>query len=169
MQCNVNRTRKYEARLGCRGQGTVRILVRRSNYYQNCDAPRGGARHSGGPNLENQNPPKILSKTKSTKMCNFSSVFAQTFFSCESADIDSVLFFTIQNGSRTFFFKLLVAWIFGLKNHPKTCQKLSPGDSKIPLENALFFNIDFFASGPRFWSLLGLQLGAKLAILASTT
>jgi len=28
-------------------------------------------------------------------------------------------------------------------------------------------NIDFFTSWPRFWSLLGFQLGAKLAILAS--
>ena len=31
----------------------------------------------------------------------------------------------------------------------------------------LFFNIDFFRFRPRFGSLLGLQLGAKLAILAS--
>ena len=38
---------------------------------------------------------------------------------------------------------------------------------KIDTENVLVFYIDFFASWPRFWSLLGLQHGAKLAILAS--
>ena len=86
---------------------------------------------------------------------------------CQNADIDSVLVFTIQNGSRTFFFKLLFAWIWGPKNHPKTSQKPCPGDPKIDLENVLFFNIDFFAFWPRFWSLLGLQGGAELLVLDS--
>ena len=31
----------------------------------------------------------------------------------------------------------------------------------------LIFNINFLGFRPRFWSLLGLQVGAKLAILAS--
>ena len=31
----------------------------------------------------------------------------------------------------------------------------------------LFFNIDFLGFRPRFWSLLGLQLGTALGILAS--
>ena len=34
---------------------------------------------------------------------------------------------------------------------------------KIDTENVLVFYIDFFASWPRFWNLLGLQVGAKLA------
>ena len=59
------------------------------------------------------------------------------------------------------------AWIFGPQNLPKTFRKPCPSDFKILLENALFFNIDFFRFRSRFWSLLGLQVGAKLAILAS--
>ena len=60
---------------------------------------------------------------------------------------------------------LLFAWIWDPKNHPKTSWKPCPGDPKIYLENMLFFNIDFFAFWPRFWSLLGLQDGAKSAAL----
>ncbi len=108
-----------------------------------------------------QNPSKILSKSMSQKTCDFSSIFVRKMLCCQNADIDSVLVFTIQNGSRTFFFKLLFAWIWGPKNHPKTSQKPCPGDPKIDLENVLFFNIDFFAFWPRFWSLLG-ALGTLL-------
>ena len=53
--------------------------------------------------------------------------------------------------------------IFGPKNLPKTLPKRSPNPSKIDAENVLFFNIDFFGSRPRFWRVLGLQDGAKLA------
>ena len=35
------------------------------------------------------------------------------------------------------------------------------------LKTMIFFNIDFVQVRPRFWRVLGLQLGAKLAILAS--
>ncbi len=49
------------------------------------------------------------------------------------------------------------------KNHPKT----RPEALKIDAENVLFFNLDFFASWPRFWRALGPQDGAKLAHLAS--
>ena len=94
-------------------------------------------------------------ESMSPKKCDFSSIFVRKILCCQNADIDSVLVFTIQNGSRTFFFKLLFAWIWGPKNHPKTSQKPCPGDPKIDLENVLFFNIDFFAFWPRFWSLLG--------------
>ena len=52
------------------------------------------------------------------------------------------------------------------KNLPKTYPKRGPSDEKIDVKNDMLFNIDFFAFGPRFWSLLGLQDGAKLAILA---
>ena len=57
---------------------------------------------------------------------------------------------------------LLFSCIFGFKNLPKTLPKRSPNPSKIDAENVLFFNIGFWASWPRFWSLLGLQDGAKL-------
>ena len=45
--------------------------------------------------------------------------------------------------------------------------KMTPNCEKIDVKNVLFFYIDFFGFCPRFSSLLGLQLGAKLAILAS--
>jgi len=53
----------------------------------------------------------------------------------------------VFGGHQTIFFKLLFAWIWGSKNHPKTFRKPCPGDPKIDLENMLFFNIDFFAFG----------------------
>ena len=59
--------------------------------------------------------------------------------------------------------------IFLPKNLPKTLPKRRPNPSKIDVKNVLFFNIDFFGFWTRFWSLLDLQLGAKLAILASKT
>ena len=49
------------------------------------------------------------------------------------------------------------------KNLPKTLPKRGPNPSKIDAENVLFFDIDFFGFRARFWSLLGLQLGTKLA------
>ena len=53
------------------------------------------------------------------------------------------------------------------KNLLKTLPKRGPNPSKIDAKNVLFSNIDFFGFRPRFGRLLGLQLGAKLAILAS--
>jgi len=61
---------------------------------------------------------------------------------------------------------LQFSYILGLKNLPKTLPKRGPDGEKIDAENVLFFNIDFFGFQPRFWSLVGLQDGAKLAILA---
>ena len=49
------------------------------------------------------------------------------------------------------------------KNLPKTSPKRRPNPLKIDVKNVLFFNIDFLGFQPRFWSLLGFQLGAKLA------
>ena len=49
------------------------------------------------------------------------------------------------------------------KNLPKTLPKWGPNPLKIDAKNVLFFNIDFLGFRPRFWSLLGLQVGAKLA------
>ena len=116
-----------------------------------------------------QNEAKILIKSTFQKTCDFSQIFVRFLLLVAIANIDFVLVFTIQNGSRTFFFKLLFAWIWDPKNHPKTSQKPCPGDPKIDLENVLFFNIDFFAFWPRFWRLLGFQLGAKLAQNGSQT
>ena len=52
------------------------------------------------------------------------------------------------------------------KNLPKTLPKRGPNPLKIDAKNVLFVNIDFFGFRARFWSLLGFQLGTKLAILA---
>ena len=62
-----------------------------------------------------------------------------------------------------------MANIFGPKNLSKTTPKRGPNPLKIDAKNVQFFNIDFLGFGPRFWSLLGLQVGAKLAILAQNS
>ena len=49
------------------------------------------------------------------------------------------------------------------KNLSKTLPKRGPNPSKIDAKNMLFFNIHFYGCGPRFWRVLGLQVGAKLA------
>ena len=48
------------------------------------------------------------------------------------------------------------------KNVSKTLPKRRPNPSKIDVKNVSFFNIDFLGFRARFWSLLGLQDGAKL-------
>ena len=55
------------------------------------------------------------------------------------------------------------------KNLPKTLPKRSPNPSKIDAKNMLFFTIHFYGFGPRFWRVLGLQVGAKLALNGSQT
>ena len=111
-------------------------------------------------------PHKIPSKSMFQKTWDFSGIFARKKLSCKSVNINKTLVFSNQNGSRTFFFASLFAWIFKPKNHPKTSQKPCPDPSKIDAENVLFFNIVFFGFGPRFWRVLGLEVGAKLAIFA---
>ena len=103
----------------------------------------------------------------SEKTCIFSSILAPKTLCCKSADIDFVSVFPIQNGSRALFFKFLFVCILGPKKLPKTLPKPGPNPLKIDAKNVLFFNIDFFGFGTRFWRLLGLQLGAKLALRAS--
>ena len=61
---------------------------------------------------------------------------------------------------------LLSARTSAPKNLPKTLPKRHPNHCKTEAENVLLFNIDFFGFGPRFWSLLGLHVGATLRILA---
>ena len=112
-----------------------------------------------------QNHAQTLPKSMSQKTYDFSSIFVRKMLCCQNADIDSVLVFTVQNGSRTFFFKLLFAWIWGPKNLPKTLEKRCPNPYKIDPKNVLFFNIDFFGFWPRFRRVLGLQDGAKSAAL----
>ena len=87
------------------------------------------------------NPCKTPPKSMFQQTCDFSSIFVRKSLCSKSADIDFVLVFTIQNGSRTFFFELLFACIFDPKNLPKTSRKPCPGGFKILLENALFFYI----------------------------
>ena len=110
-----------------------------------------------------QNRPKIHSKSMSPKTYDFSSNFARKMLSCNSADIDFVLVFPILFACRALFFKSLFACILRPKNLPKTLPKRRPNPLKIDAKNVLLFNIVFFRFRPRFWTLLGLQLGAKLA------
>ena len=109
-----------------------------------------------------QNRPKIHSKAMSQKTCDFSSNLARKMLCCNTADIDFVLVFPIQNGSRTFFFTSLFLRIFGLKSLQKTLRKPGPNPSKKCAKNMLFLSIGFLGFGPPFWSLLGFQVGAKL-------
>ena len=56
---------------------------------------------------------------------------------------------------------------FGVqKTYEKPLKKRCPNPYKIDPKNVLFFNIDFFGFGPRFRRVLGLQDGAKLALIA---
>ena len=58
-----------------------------------------------------------------------------------------------------------ISCIFPSKNHRKTLPKRGPNDEKIDAENVLIFNIDFLRFWPRFGRVLGLQDGAKSAVL----
>ena len=109
-----------------------------------------------------QNPVKIQFKSMSQKTCDFSSIFPEKMLCRKSADIDFVLVFPIQNGSRTLFFTSFFLHIFGLKSLQKTLCKPSPNPSKIGAKNMLFLSIGFLGFRPPFWSLLGFQVGAKL-------
>ena len=60
------------------------------------------------------------------------------------------------------FVFLRFSCIFDAKNLSKALPKRGPNPSKIHAKNESFFNIDFLGFRPRFRSLLGLQLGAKL-------
>ena len=55
--------------------------------------------------------------------------------------------------------------IFPLKNRLKTFPKWGPSAHKIDAKNVLFSDIHFLTFLLRFWRVLGLQVGAKLAIL----
>ena len=55
----------------------------------------------------------------------------------------------------------------GSKKPSKNLLKTMPGRPKNRSRKRVVFNIDFFAFWLRFWRLLGLQLGAKLAQNAS--
>ena len=113
-----------------------------------------------------QNPSKMPPKSTSQKTCEFSLNFARKMLCCNSADIDFVLVFPIDLACRALFFESLFERILVPKNLPKTLPKRGPNPSKIDAENVLFFDIVFFGFRPRFWRVLGLQLGAKLPVLA---
>ena len=86
-----------------------------------------------------QNPSKTPPKSMFQQTCDFSSIFASKSLCSKSADIDFVLVFTIQNGSRTFFFELLFACIFDPKNLPKTFRNHARAASKTFLKMHCFF------------------------------
>ena len=109
-----------------------------------------------------QNDSKMPSKSMFQKTCDFAPIFARKSFCRDSADIDFVLVFPIQNGSRTLFFTSLFLRIFVLKNLQKTLQKPGPNPSKIGTKNMLLLSIGFLGFGLPFWSFLGFQVEAKL-------
>ena len=113
-----------------------------------------------------QNPPKIHLKSRFQKTYNFSSIFARVLMLVARASIKKTCAHAVFCWCFTQFSVSLLACIFDAKTLLKTLPKRGPNPSKIDAENVLFFNIDFLGFWPRFWSLLGLQLGAKLAILA---
>ena len=110
-----------------------------------------------------QNRPKIHSKSMFPKTFDFSLNFGRKTLCCNSANIDFVWVFPILFACRALFFESLFECILGPKNLPTTSPKRRPNPLKIDVKNVLFFNIDFLGFRPRFWSLLGFQLGAKLA------
>ena len=114
-----------------------------------------------------QKPSKTPAKSMSQQACDFSAILARKSLCRKSADIDFVLAGPIRNGSRTLFFKSLLACFLAPKNLPKTIPKRGPNPLKIDAKNDAFFNIDLLKFRPRFWRALGLQAGAKLAIFAS--
>ena len=62
---------------------------------------------------------------------------------------------------------LRFSYIFPPKNRLKTFPKWGPSAHKIDAKNVLFSDIHFFTFLLRFWRVLGLQVGAKLAVLGS--
>ena len=112
------------------------------------------------------NPPKIEPKSSLEKTLDFSSVFVCFFPVFRSLISWKCAFYHCKTTNPEVFAKIVLfrfSSIFLPKNLPKTLPKRSPNDEKIAVKNVLFFNIDFFGFRPRFWSPLGLQLGAKLA------
>ena len=118
-----------------------------------------------------QNPSKILPKRLRNRCSNKQAIFHR--FLLQRASVakapTSILYWFLQyKMALGRFSSCCFLHGFGIqKNIQKPIKKPCPGDPKIDLENMLFFNIDFFAFWLRFWRLLGLQLGAKLAQNAS--
>ena len=121
--------------------------------------------------LASQNPSKTLLKSYQNRCPKKHVIFHRCWLENTSvARVPTrffVLVFPILFACRTLFFTSVFSCIFGPKNLPKTLPKRGPNPLKIDAKNMLFFNIDFFRFWHRFWSLLGFQVGAKLAILAS--
>ena len=121
--------------------------------------------------LASPNHPKILPKCLRKRCPNKHVIFQRFWLEKTSVARAPTLDFCWQGHSFVSFshysmFHLLYAFSVQ-KNLPKTLPKRGPNPSKIDAENVLVFYIDFFTSWPRFWRLLGLQVGAKLAQNAS--
>ena len=139
----------------------ISILLRENQYFQGFED-----------NKNAKTMAKNLKKTKSQKTSIFSRFFSialacllsskpwKYWFSLGKIDIFQVF---AKNAH------LQKASIFRFKNLSKTLPKRGLNPLKIDAKNVLVFNIDFLASWPRFWSLLGLQDGAKLAIFGHQT
>ena len=115
------------------------------------------------------NPSKINAKSMSQKTCHISLIVVWCFHFCWSS-ISWKLASRLDGSTIFKVFAVIMLLLFPTVFHPKNLPKILPkrrlNDQKIDFKNACVFIIDFFAFGRRFWSLLGLQDGAKLAILA---
>ena len=101
--------------------------------------------------LSSQNTPKIhpkcLQNRCPTKPAFFCRLFA--YFGC----------FRLC----ALFLRIAFRMHFDSKKPTKKHLKTRPNPLKIDVKNMSFFNIVFFGFRPRFWKVLGLQDGAKLA------
>ena len=110
-----------------------------------------------------QNRPKMPPKTRFEKTCYFYRIRGRFFIVFRLADIEILCAQPVFCKDFLFFAFSDLASFLVPKNLPKSLPKRGPNPSKIDAENVLFFNIDFWRCWPPFWSLLGLQNGAKLA------
>ena len=105
-----------------------------------------------------QNPPKILSKSRFQKTCDFSSILARILMLVARANIKKTCAHAVFCSFFTLRSLFLFACISDPKNRPKTLPKQGPNPSKIHAENVLLSNIDFFKFWTQFWRILGLQV-----------
>ena len=117
-----------------------------------------------------QNRPEILPKSMFQKTYIFSELFNNFFLIFKTSKPWKYQFYLRKITIFKVFAKIVflqLSCIFGQKNLPKTLPKRGPNPSKIDAKNMLFFNIHFYTFWHRFWRVLGLQVGAKLAQNAS--
>ena len=110
-----------------------------------------------------QNPPKILSKSRSRKTCDFSQIFVGKMFCCASADINFALVFTVFGEGRTFH--------NADRNHRSSAleckEKTSENRSEIYQNSSFFRAPNPIAFLTQFWYHFGTILGPFWEVLGS--